>query len=111
MVNHVILVALTVAIVPLSTARLTRIVNTDRIAEKLRDWVGGKFGMDGMTYYAVAVCYWCLSIWAALLHCGVALTAFAVFGELPWHIAALLYIPASLATSDIAGRILNSEGI
>lgn len=111
MVNHVILVVLTAMLVPLSTARLTRIINDDLIAEGFRDWVGGKLGMDSKVYYAVAVCYWCLSIWTAGLHCLAALVAWIAFGGLPWHIAALLLIPATLAVSDIAGRILKSEGI
>lgn len=111
MVNHVILVVLTAVLVPLSTARLTRIINTDRIAEKLRDWVGDKFGMDSMTYYAVAVCFWCLSIWTSALHCLAALAAWTLLGPLPWHLGLLLLIPATLAVSDVAGRILNSEEI
>lgn len=111
MVNHVILVVLTAAITPLAAARLARIINTDRIAEKLRDWVGDKAGMGSMTYYVVAVCYWCLTVWTSLFWTAYALAAWTIFGPLPWHIAALLYIPASLAVSDIAGRILNSEEI
>lgn len=111
MVNHVILVVLTVVIVPLSTARLSRIILNDRIAEKLRGWVGRKFGADSAIYYVIAVCYWCLSVHTAWMHCLAALTAFTIFGGLPWHVAALLFIPASLATSDIAGRILDSEEI
>lgn len=111
MVNHVILVVLTAVLVPLSTARLTRIINDDLIAESFREWVGDKFGMDSKVYYAVAVCFWCLSIWVAGLHCLAALLAWTLLGPLPWHVAALLLIPATLAVSDIAGRILKSEGI
>jgi hypothetical protein len=111
MVNHVILVALTAVIVPLASARLARIINTDRIAQKLRDWVEAQAGLDSMTHYAVSICYWCLSVWTSLFWTGYALASWTIFGPLPWHIAALLYIPASLAVSDIAGRILDSEGI
>ena len=111
MVNLVILVVLTAVIVPLSTARLTRIVNNDRIGEPVRKWVRDKFGLDSMLHYAVSICYWCLSVHSAWLHVLVALGAFSLFGPLPWHYAALLFIPASLAVSDIAGRILDREEI
>lgn len=111
MVNHVILVLLAAVIVPLSTARLTRIILNDRIGQKLRDKVAKKFGTGSMIDYAVSVCYWCLAVWTSALHVLVALAAFVAFGELPWHIAVLLYIPATLAVSDIAGRILDSEEI
>jgi hypothetical protein len=111
MVNLVILVALTAVIVPLSTARLTRIVFNDRIGEPIRKWVAKKFGLDSMLHYMVSLCYWCLGVHAAWLHVAVALAAFSLFGPLPWHITGLLFIPASLAVSDIAGRILDHEGI
>ena len=58
MVNLVILVVLTAVIVPLSTARLTRVIFNDRIGEGVRDWVAKRFGLDSMPHYMVSLCYW-----------------------------------------------------
>lgn len=48
----------------IATARLTRLVTTDRIMTPFRRWVVNKYGEDSETAYLVH-CRYCASIWVA----------------------------------------------
>ena len=71
-----------------ATARITRFVNDDYLAEPLRNWVFDRFGQESRLAY-LATCPWCLSPWVAA---AVVLAAYWL-GDTGWYI-----IPASILT-------------
>lgn len=89
----------TLALVALATARLTRLVTTDTITEPLRVWVVGKLGEDSKLSYLM-MCSWCMSLWVGA---GVAGSAY-LFGGNRWYGFALLALSASYVTGWLAGR-------
>lgn len=47
-----------------ATARVTRFLNDDVLAEPIRSWVSARFGEDSRLAYLIE-CPWCASIWLA----------------------------------------------
>jgi hypothetical protein len=70
--------------------RLTRLVTTDTITEKPRQWVKRHWGMGAFDF---VVCPWCTSIWLAA---GVVLLT--VFAPHQWQ-----YVAYVLVCSAVAG--------
>jgi len=84
----------------LACYRATRIVTTDRIADRPRDWVIGRW--PGSFGYLVT-CDWCASIWL-----GVPFAAVAVV----WPTnRVVLVVLAALAVSAVTGRLADSERV
>lgn len=80
----------TLALVVLTTARLTRLVVADRISQPLRTWAVRKLGEDSGAAYFIH-CPWCVSIWVGALVSAVAY----LWGENPIVSAIALALSAS----------------
>jgi hypothetical protein len=86
----------------LSTARLTRLVTTDRITQAPRNWAIRKLPEHSLIAYLL-VCGWCVSMYtgAAVAVLG------AAYGMWSWPEAVL----AALAFSYTAGWLASWEGM
>lgn len=85
----------------LATARLTRIVTTDRITEAPRRWALGKAQNLPLLAYLI-VCDWCVSIYAGAAVVG----SWWAWGDTTAWTAAT----AVLTFSHIAGFLAGKEG-
>lgn len=83
----------------LATARLTRLVTTDRITRAPRDWVLMRIDPEGLPAYLVT-CDWCVSVYT-----GAGVAACVAWGPAwaPWVLAALAF-------SYTAGWLASKEG-
>lgn len=84
---------ITLAVIALATARLTRLVTTDKITETPRNALVRKLGAESKIAYLL-VCDWCSSIYVAP-----AVTA------LVWWQPAAVWGAAALAASHITGYL------
>jgi hypothetical protein len=84
----------------LATARLTRLITTDRITQAPRNALLRRLDGDGLLAYLV-VCDWCVSVYT-----GAAVAAVAAWGP---HWSA--WILAALAFSYAAGWLAAREGV
>ena len=91
---------ITLLIGALVTARLTRLITTDRITQAPRGWLLRRLSSEGLPAYLI-VCDWCASVY---LGAGVA-AAGAWAGLWPWWWAA----PVALAFSYAAGWLAARE--
>lgn len=94
----------TLILAALATARLTRMVTSDRITLALRRWLlrklVGRYGEDHLLPYLI-VCDWCVSIYV-----GAGVTAaWVTVGETLWFQAPA----AALALSYAAGFLASKE--
>lgn len=112
MVNQVFLAAMVMAVVILATARTTRAATTDRIGQGYRDRVEKLFGEapGSKISYMLTMCDWCNTFWTGLGWNIFALANSVWLLELDWRIAAMSWLPLTLATSYAASRLLESEG-
>lgn len=78
----------------LAVARLTRLVNSDSVLDRVRVWVVRRFGPGSGSVYFLS-CPWCVGFWVALLG---APAAVAVVGW-PWWSG----VPVALAASHLVG--------
>jgi hypothetical protein len=76
-----------------ATARLTRLVTSDRITQAPRDWILDRLNPDGLTAYLLT-CRWCVSIYTSI---PIAAIATLHPNSLWWEIPALA-LTASHAT-------------
>lgn len=67
-----------------ATTRLTRFLNSDVLAEPIRDAVYRRFGDDSRLSYLIS-CPWCASIWIASV---VMVTAWLAHGAAWWYLSA-----------------------
>lgn len=79
--------AITLLVAALATARITRLVTTDRITQAPRRWVLSKLEDDGLMAYLV-VCDWCASVYVGA---GVAVLLWAGPDWVVWPMAALAF--------------------
>jgi hypothetical protein len=86
---------LLVALVALSTYRLTRLVTADRITQRLREAILARGEMVGY----LATCDWCLSIWLAPIPTSLAV----LYPDNRLVLIGLLALSASALTGLIAG--------
>ena len=84
----------------LATARITRLITTDRITEAPRNAILRRLDADSLLAYLI-VCDWCSSVYVGA---GVA-AAGAALGWWSWSVA----IPAALTFSYIAGYLASRE--
>jgi hypothetical protein len=90
--------AITLLTAALATARLTRLVTTDRITQAPRQWALRKLSSEGLLAYLI-VCDWCASVYAAA-----AVVAITVWGGTPGT-----WVLTSLALSYAAGWLAARE--
>jgi hypothetical protein len=93
--------AITLLLAALITARITRLVTSDRITEAPRTWLLRRLDSEGLTAYLI-VCDYCASVYVGL---GVA-AAGAGAGLWEWWWA----LPLGLAFSYAAGWLASREG-
>jgi hypothetical protein len=96
------MVLLSLVLMTLAVARLTRLVKGDQITIGLRRWVVNKFGEESRMAYLVH-CSWCTSMWLAL-PAGIA-WAFPMLPMRQWWLA----LPAALAMSYVVGLLSQIE--
>ena len=87
------------ALAALATARLTRMVTSDRLFLAPRAWLLRWLKEDGLTSYLV-VCDWCVSVYVGA---GVA-AALSWMGYLPWAQAPIAALAFSYAAGFLAER-------
>lgn len=92
---------ITLLIAALATARLTRLITSDRILAGPRRWALIRLDSDGLTAYLL-VCNWCVSVYVGA---GVASVG-AWAGVWPWPWA----LPLALSFSYVAGYLASQEG-
>lgn len=86
--------AITLILAGLATARITRLITTDRITAAPRRWVLNRLDEQGLMAYLI-VCNWCASVYV-----GAAMTAAVVWA---WNWAQ--YPAMALAFSHLAGYL------
>jgi hypothetical protein len=87
-------------IAALVTARVTRLVTTDRITQASRQWLLRRLDSGSLAAYLI-VCDWCASFYVGL---GVA-AAGVVTGQWTWP----WLVPLGLAFSYVAGVLARGE--
>lgn len=92
---------ITLLVAALATARLTRLVTTDRITQAPRRWALHKLPAESLGAYLL-VCDWCVSVYVGAAVAG----AGALAGAWPWTWMA----PVTLALSYVAGWLAGKEG-
>ena len=96
------MVVLSLLLVTLAVARITRLIVSDRIFLFLRRWVVNKWGEDS-EMAALAHCKWCSSVWIAFPAAW--LWAIATLPLKWWWLA----LPAWMAMSDVTGLLARLE--
>lgn len=95
----------TLLLAMLATARLTRLVTTDRITQGPRGWLLRRIiksrGEESLLAYLI-VCDWCVSVYTG----GAVAAAWVLAGETLWFQAPV----AALALSYAAGFLASKEG-
>jgi hypothetical protein len=92
---------ITLLLAALATARITRLVTTDRITEAPRNRLLLRLKDDGLASYLIT-CDWCASVYI-----GAAVAGAGVWAQWwTWTMA----IPAALAFSHVAGYLASKEG-
>lgn len=92
---------ITLLVAALVTARLTRLVTTDRITQAPRNALLRRLSADGLAAYLL-VCDWCVSVYTG----GAVAAAGALAGLWSWWWA----LPLALAFSYVAGFLASEEG-
>jgi hypothetical protein len=90
---------MTLALVALATARITRFVTSDRIFDKPRQYLASKLPEDGELVYLLH-CPWCVSIYAGA---GVAVYGWLLAGS-AWFVVPAAALAASYITGFLADR-------
>lgn len=91
---------ITLAVAALVTARITRLITTDRITQAPRGWILARLDSEGLAAYLI-VCDWCASFYAGLAVAG----AGAWAGLWSWWWT----VPLGLAFSYVAGWLARGE--
>lgn len=91
---------ITLIVAALVTARVTRLVTTDRITQAPRTWALRRLNSEGLTAYLI-VCDWCASFYVGI---GVAAAGWA-YGAWAWP----WIVPLGLAFSYVAGWLARGE--
>lgn len=90
---------ITLLVAALATARITRLVTTDRITEAPREWALRRLDLNGLLSYLIT-CAWCVSVYA-----GAGVVAVIAWGP-SWSV----WILTALAFSYVAGYLASKEG-
>jgi hypothetical protein len=94
--------AITLAVAALATARITKLVTTDRITAAPRRWILRRLDSDGLAAYLI-VCDWCVSVYTG----GGVAAAGAWTGLWAWA----WVLPLALAFSYASGWLAAREGM
>lgn len=89
----------TLLLLLLATARLTRLVTTDRITQAPRHWIIGKLPEESLAAYLI-VCDWCVSVYTGAVMAG----TWWAWGAHTWYTAVLAALAASYAAGFLAQR-------
>lgn len=89
---------ITLGVAALATARITRLVTTDRITQAPRRWLLKRLDQEGLMAYLV-VCDWCASVYA-----GGIVVVVVLLGGQPGF-----WVLAALAFSYVAGWLARGE--
>lgn len=92
---------ITLILAALATARITRLITSDRITEAPRGWVLRRLDEGGLLAYLI-VCNWCASVYVGAGMAG----AWYAWGGHRWFAA----VCAALAFSYVAGFLASREG-
>lgn len=92
--------AFVIVIYVLATARVTRVVTSDKVSEPFRTWLLGKLGSDSLVNYYFW-CRWCFGFWAAFT---LAPAAIVLTGVSWWCLPFL-----ALAASHVTGLLVKWE--
>lgn len=90
--------AITLLTAALATARLTRLITTDRITQAPRKRILGRLDSEGLLAYLI-VCDWCASVYAGA---GVAALLWSGWDWVAWPLYALAF-------SYVAGWLSRGE--
>lgn len=96
---------LNVILMVMSTARITRLVTTDRLTEAPRDWVLDRVDPLGLITYMLG-CPWCISIWVGMTLAPITYW----FGSEPWVAIPALLLTASYVTGYLARDESEGDG-
>lgn len=91
---------LTLVLTVLAVARVTRLINSDRITQAPRDAVVRRLDPDGLTAYLI-FCPWCVSVYTG----AAGAAAWWAWGDTRIFTAAVL----ALAASHVAGMLAGLE--
>jgi hypothetical protein len=91
---------ITFALAALATARLTRLVTTDRITQAPRHWAIRRLPRESLVAYLL-VCDWCVSVYTGAVVAG----AWWAWGDTTAYTAAT----AALAFSYVSGALASRE--
>lgn len=91
---------ITLVLAMLATARLTRLVTTDRITAGPRSWLITRLPEESLISYLV-VCDWCVSVYTGALVAG----SWWLWGGHTWYTVLM----AALALSYAAGFLAQKE--
>jgi len=89
---------ITLLVAVLATARITRLVTTDRITQAPRSWALKRLSSEGLAAYLI-VCDWCVSVYA-----GAGVVGVIILGGQPGF-----WVLAALAFSYVAGWLARGE--
>lgn len=108
-IGEMAVLVLAVILLPLATARLTRLIVRDIITEFLRIWIYRRFGEDSAPAKLVQ-CHWCAAVWMSAVTSSFAWSVVYVPGGLfkPWAAIGLwaLTVPA---VAYYASRMIDRE--
>lgn len=90
---------LTILLTMLATARITRLITTDRVTDGIRERIMSRMGADSRTGYLIH-CDWCVSVYVGI---GAAYSAWA-WSDQTWFRIATLALSASYAAGYLASR-------
>lgn len=88
-----------VILIMLATARITRLITTDRITERPRSAIIRRLDPQGVLAYLV-VCDWCSSVYAGAAVAG----AWWAWGDSTWFTVLLMALSASYAAGFLNSR-------
>lgn len=96
------MVLLSLILVTLAVARLTRLVTVDQITLTFRRWVVNRWGDESSITYLVH-CSWCTSIWLSII--PAAIWTALMLPVRQWWVA----VPTALAISYVSGILSQIE--
>ena len=97
------MLALSLILGVLATARITRLIVDDRVLVGLRQWVVRRWGEDGKMAYLFH-CPWCMSIWVSA-----PIMATAALYPNQWVVAALAIPAGSMMTGLLLDTFAREE--
>jgi hypothetical protein len=95
-----VLIVLAFVVLTLASARLTRLITTDKLSFSTRQKLAIKLGPQHWLVYLIH-CPYCTSVWTSLFAAGYGVALFVFTAPLWWWL-----VPAALAMSHLVAPIL-----